>query len=111
MSWDFGMYADLGGPEKTWLGHDANYTYNVSKMYYDAFSDFGTDGIRMLSDRQGEACIPMLERAIQRMQDDKLKYLEWNPSNGWGNYQGALDLLRELLTWCQAAPKAYLSVT
>ena len=109
MSWDFGMTADLGGENYIDLPYDANYTYNVAKMFYDAFDL--VDGIRELNGKTGTECKPLIEKAIKKFVDNKELYEKWNPENGWGDYDGALDLLRMLLQWCNEAPNAVMSVT
>lgn len=107
MSWDFSMEIDAGGPEPACILSDLNYTYNVSPMYYEAI---GEDGIGGLHGKAGADCIPILRGAIAAMEDDPAKYQAMNPPNGWGSYGGALGVLRELLAWCVAAPKATMCV-
>ena len=108
MSWDFSMTIDAGGEFPIDLPYEANYTYNVSAMFFEAFP--GKDGIRGLDGRTGEDCQEPLRVAIQAMEDNPGKYKTMNPDNGWGDYHGALDLLRELRGWCVAAPNATMAV-
>ena len=109
MGWDFGMQADLGGEYLVDLPYDASYTYNVSKMYYDAFDL--KDGIRGLHGKSGVECKPLLENAIKKFIDNRELYKSWNPENGWGDYDGALNLLHTLLRWCDESPNALMSAT
>jgi len=115
MSWDFGMEVDVGGdcPISLGGGYDdfrANYTYNVSPMFYEAFKGLLDEGINGLHGMLGKDARPMIETAIRRMQAAPKKYQKWNPDNGWGNYEGALNLLCILRGWCIAAPLGRIAV-
>ena len=103
------MEADVGGEGRHALkGCDENYTYNVSAMFYDAI---GAEGIRSLNGKTGEEAKPILEAAIKNMESAPDKYKALNPPNKWGDYEGALQLLKTLLQWCTDAPKAFLVIT
>lgn len=108
MSWDFGMEIDAGGLEPHSLHYDANYTYNVAPMFLEAM---GGDGIRQLDGLIGEECLPLLGKAIADMVENPGKYKAMNPSNGWGDFDGALELLQTLVKWCNEAPKATMRIT
>ena len=109
MSWDFGMKIDAGGVGLVDLQYGAYYTYNVSPMYYDAFET--EDGIRVLDGLSGLECQRILENAIQNFKNKKEEYKKMNPENGWGNYEGALELLHKLLVWCIEAPNAIMIIS
>lgn len=110
MGWDFSMEVDLGGPEPVDLGdeYEAGYTYNVSPMFFDAF---GEDGIRGIDGLIGSEAQQRIESALEKMQGDPDRYIAMNPKNGWGNYDGAVELLCRLRGWCISAPKARMRVT
>lgn len=109
MSYDFHMEIDTGGHEPTELPNlDENYTYNVSPMFREAF---GGDGINQLDSTTGAECAELLRHAILKMSSDRARYEAMNPPNGWGNYEGALDLLVRLLRWCVKHPKATMRIT
>ena len=113
MSWDFWMEEEnhtcpTCGRSAPPLDYSANYTYNVSPMFYEAFEL--KDGIRDLDGKTGEDCIPLLLHAIKAMCFDPKKYKEMNPKNKWGNYEGALKLLQKLLEWCTDQRTAIMRV-
>lgn len=110
MSWDFWMERDPEPGERLGIPEcDANYTYNVSDMFYDALPC--SDGIRGLNGAKGKDCIKLLEHAIHMMTTYPDKYKAMNPENGWGSYEGALGLLNKLKTWCEKYPEAYMVVS
>jgi hypothetical protein len=109
MSWNFYMERTPEPDERIRLDEcEANYTYNVSPMFYDALAC--RDGIRGLDGAKGKDAYPLLAEAIAKMEADPAKYRAMNPKNGWGDYDGALKLLRELKTWCAEFPEAFMVV-
>lgn len=50
--------------------------------------------------------IEPLYAAITRMRADPDTYRAMNPENGWGNYEGALEFLEEILAACKRLPNA-----
>ena len=109
MSLDIGLYveADTGGDElrNVELYH-ACYTGNVCPMWteagvYEAL--YESDGVEAAS------IIPILEDGIADMELRVDAYSALNPPNGWGNYEGALELLHGLLAACKRDPKALIS--
>jgi hypothetical protein len=102
MSYDFGMKADLGnGDIYLWYNH--NYTYNVSSMFYKAF---GEEGIKFIENKTGKECLQKLRKGLKEMQDNKKIYEALNPDNGWGNYEGAIEVIETLIKWALESPKA-----
>ena len=79
-----------------------NYTSNVSRMWTDALGMHMSELEAMTS----EVAIPILDMAVERMNDpsnyDKYKAME--PSNGWGNFEGARIYLTSILTEWRAHP-------
>lgn len=97
------------------LNLEANYTYNVSPMFYEAFDlrklDGTPAGIRGLDGRTGDEAGKALDVAIQRMEADPDRFEKMNPENGWGDCDGALELLRKLRGWCAEYPDAVMCVS
>lgn len=85
--------------------YDANITHNLTRMA-DAAGLYGPvwrpeeNGITTAAD-----LIPLLSDGIARMVADPAKYREYNPSNGWGSYEGFVRWLRDLLVACREHPK------
>lgn len=109
MSYDGWLYIDTGGPEPAIVAELGNYTSNVAPMWGLALEKAG-ENIR-LSDTEGRTAadvLPLLRRAVAHMEDFPEVYTPMNPSNGWGDYEGALNYLRGVVEQCVKHPKAYL---
>lgn len=102
MSYDFGMRVDLGNGWK-YLDYEKNYTYNVSPMFYEAF---GEPGINLIEGKTGKECLVKLKKGLSEMKNNKEKYEAMNPENGWGRYEGAVEVVETLIKWAKEAPKA-----
>ena len=108
MSWNISMEVDVGGGNMRGIDViDLNYTFNVSPMYYDAIGEIGMRG---LSGMGGDEAYPILVDAIKKMKDSPDKYKEMNPPNGWGNYEGALNVLEEMAKAALECPKAVFCI-
>jgi len=108
MSYDFEMVIE----ELTTVESGLNYTYNVSKMYYEAFRYAGLEGgINSLHKMLGKDMIDPLKIAIKEMKINSKYYRKMNPRNGWGDYEGALNVLEKLLKWSYSHPKATLIIS
>ncbi len=71
-----------------------NYTYNVSAMWYDCYED---KGIRKHYGLTGEQAIPVLRKLHTHMMYNNKKLKKFNPSNGWGDFDGALKFVSDLI--------------
>ncbi|MFJ4808526.1 hypothetical protein [Streptomyces longwoodensis] len=111
MSYDIALYlkVDTGRPEPIdyCAANIGNYTANVSGMWADALGYWLAD----LNGRTAGDCIDDLKRAVDDMEQRPHHYRAMNPANGWGNYEGALEYLRELLIACCAHPKAEIHIS
>jgi hypothetical protein len=103
------MEIDTGGPHPAVLADNLNYTYNVSPMFYDALPF--EDGIRSIAGMTGRDALPGLREGLAAMQDHPAKYQAMNPENGWGDYGGAVEILKTLIEWAVAHPNAVFAVS
>lgn len=110
MSYDFQMCADVGASSLVPLRDydDLNYTYNVEPMFRKALPP---DGILTIHNLTGRAALPHLKTALDAMIQDPATYKALNPSNGWGDYYGAMNVLKILKQWCEEVPDATLLIT
>lgn len=107
MSWDTYLVIDTGGEELAEVADLGNYTYNVSPMYYDVF---GTLGFRSIDKMLAKDATPILEKAIGKLESNPSKYRAMEPENKWGNYDGAVQYLKDILHGCRKHPKATINI-
>ena len=85
--------------------YEANYTHNVRPMWEKA----GVyDALYLSNGQTALHILPALEAGLLAMEADPPTYEALNPLNGWGNYIGALDFLRDFTDACQKHPKAVI---
>lgn len=108
MSYDIGMEMDTGGEYPASVGESHNYTYNVSPMFYAAFSC--EDGIRGLHGMTGKVAAPLISEAMTYMRENMAEMRDLNPSNGWGDADSALEFLGKIHEEAMEHPKAMVGV-
>ena len=111
MSWDVSVRINTGNGKFLESG-SFNQTYNVSQMFRRAFTE--TDGdLFELRDLHGMICkniVWSLNNAVKYMQEHSEEMRKLNPSNGWGNYEGALEFLAAIHELCLEHPLAVVNV-
>jgi hypothetical protein len=103
------MFTTAGSDEEIYTDLELSYTYNVSPMFNEALSGF-TDGIRTIDGMRGRDAENGLLIGVIGMQSEPKKYIAMNPDNGWGNYEGALEVLQTLLKYARKYPDAVFRV-
>ena len=73
---------------------DFNYTYNVSKMWYAAIPD---KGISAFYGMTGKEAVKVQQHIFNYMVDNKEELMQYEPTNGWGSYDGALKFVAKLI--------------
>lgn len=90
-------------------GFEANYTSNVSKMWYDSISDTGAGGgLRELNGRTGEEAHRILSFAFDRL--NKMHPFNYDAPNGWGSTEGGLIFMARIMAACAKYPNERVSV-
>jgi hypothetical protein len=110
MSLDFSLYFDIDTGNLPY-SHEIftrNITHNVGTMWlkagvYDVL--YGSEG-RLASD-----IIKDLEKGCEDMIKYPEEYELLNPSNGWGDYEGALYFLKDVMDACKSFPKARIEIS
>lgn len=93
---------DPDGGEDVELAEFGNYTSNVSRMWGWCVS-LVTEQPMRLSDTDGwpvDRAAPVFAKAAAVMEAERPRLEEWNPGNGWGDYDGALTYLRNVAATC-----------
>jgi hypothetical protein len=113
MSYDVSLTINTGKADHE-VVDCGNYTYNVSPMYRKAFP-LATKGIQLgincLHDMRADAAAEILNVAIDAMVQNKEEYIALNPSNGWGNYDGALSFLCNIRSLCLIHPLCTVKIS
>lgn len=107
MSYDVDLTIDTGSDEPAHVVECGNYTSNVWPMWADALGR----GLDEFHDAPCSEAAGLLAAGIQRMEADPEKYRAMNPSNGWGDYEGALTYLRGIAEACANHPKCSIWVS
>jgi len=91
--------------------YDANITHNLNEMAKEA-------GIYKYLWRPEELDIKYardlttpLEVGIKLLISNPARFKEFNPTNGWGNYEGLVDFVDKYLDACRRYPNAEVSVS
>lgn len=109
MSWNFRMYIERDNGEKLYNDLDIGYTYNVSPMYYRALPL--RDGIKTIDGMSGEEAETPIYIGLLELLSEPEEYKHLNPENGWGDYEGAIDVLLKLLHYSRDYPDMYFEVS
>ena len=105
MSYDLRIRVKAEGCDKYPVIAEPEYdspTYNLGKMFR-ACMDWDYSQSEKNSNGEYEKCyykcdeiMPTIERGIKELTHNPKKYEKYNPSNGWGNLNDALEVLCSL---------------
>lgn len=88
--------------------YEDNITYNLAPMYYKCIDIDG--GLKALNGMKCKDAVPVLNRAIDDLIENKEEYEKLNPKNGWGSYEGLLKSLKNLRIACLENPSGKVEV-
>lgn len=91
--------------------YSRNITHNLNKMAGEAGIYehlWRPDEIGITSAQQ---LIEPLWGGLMRLENDPGHFKQFNPSNGWGDYEGLMDFVRDYLQACREYPQAEVSVS
>tara|TARA_R110000751_G_C13626057_1_gene465239 strand:+ start:121 stop:483 length:363 start_codon:yes stop_codon:yes gene_type:complete len=77
-----------------------NYTFNVGPMFCHRFKD----GIHVINNEDAVYGGQILFDLLEHFLDNKEELEKLNPTNGWGDYDGALKLIRDMVKASMHAP-------
>lgn len=86
---------------------DRNYTSNVSPMWDRAMPGLN---LRDMNGLKAGDCVDHLKAGVAAMEADPDAYRAMEPSNKWGDYEGALEYLRHLAALCDLWPTGIVRV-
>lgn len=88
--------------------YEDNITYNLAPMYYKCIDTNG--GLKGLNGMKCKDAVPVLNRAIDDLIENKEEYEKLNPENGWGSYEGLLKSLKSLRIACLENPSGKVEI-
>lgn len=88
--------------------YEDNITYNLAPMYYKCIDIDG--GLKALNGMKCKNAVPVLNRAIDDLIENKEEYEKLNPKNGWGSYEGLLKSLKSLRIACLENPNGKVEI-
>ena len=77
---------------------DLNVTYNLSEMLRQP--GLFKNGHRDLMHAPCSEAAGVADSALRRLQSDPEHFRQWNPENGWGDYEGAVRFVTSLRDLC-----------
>jgi hypothetical protein len=86
-----------------------NMTSNVASMW--RLASPVTDGLAGLHGMLGDEAAKHLGPAVLRMRADPDPYVALAPSNGWGDYDGAMQYMIDVLKACRKHPWLTVAVS
>jgi hypothetical protein len=91
--------------------YSANITHNLGEMASKA----GIYGVLWRPDENNLThafqLVPALRDGLQRLKDNREYFEQFNPKNGWGDYDGLVSFVSRYLAACEEHPTADVSVS
>ena len=88
----------------------ANITHNLSKMAGEAGIYRHLWRPREIGITKAKELIEPLGEGLERLRADPDRFREFNPENGWGDYEGLVRFVEGYLAACEMYPDAYVDV-
>lgn len=103
----FAMEADFESREVFWL----NITHNLGRMAREAgIYEYLWRPEEVPVKRASDLVAP-LQAGLKRLLDAPAHFRQFNPSNGWGDYQGLVQFVEAYLSACKEYPDADVSAS
>ena len=104
MSWDINIKA-----KREISIYKANITYNLSSMYYKCLDK--ELGVEIFDKITCKEALPILQKAIEDLIDNKAEYEKLNPQNGWGSYEHLLITFIDMRKCCIDNPDGIIELS
>lgn len=106
MSWGVDIEVDHGDGYATVIEVVDGHTYNLTPMWRRA--GVVSEGSRDLDGRNAGEMRGVLAQAVADARANEAAYRELDPPNGWGDYDGFLEILMRLERLCREHPTGTL---
>lgn len=98
-------------PSESDVVYEANITHNLNTMATEAGIYRELWRPEELGITKASQLIEPLSAGLTLLQSDPARFEAFNPSNGWGNYDGLVAFVAKYLEACRANPDATISVS
>jgi hypothetical protein len=102
------VYLEAVGPTCVF---DANITHNLGKMATEAGIYAALWRPEEVGITTASQLIPLLEAGLETLRANPVEFEEFNPENGWGDYNGLVDFVETYLQACKENPDATIRVS
>ena len=89
--------------------YSANITHNLNKMASEAGIYEALWRPEEVGYKTAGQLISPLRDGLTLLESDPTRFEAFNPENGWGNYEGLVEFVREYLEACEQYPTAEVS--
>jgi hypothetical protein len=107
MSYDIWLTIKTEEDKEITIAEIGSYTSNVCPMWTMALGF----SLSALNNSIASTVIFQLDNAVEVMRANPKIYKKLNPTNKWGNYEGAIEYLEKLLHECRKHPKAKIVIS
>lgn len=91
--------------------YDRNITHNLTTMAHEANIYEHLWKPEEIGIEHADQLIEPLTEGLKLLKSDPDRFKQFNPSNGWGNYEGFVDFVADYLEACKQYPEAKVSVS
>lgn len=91
--------------------YTANITHNLNRMAAEAGIYACLWQPEELGITQAKQLIKPLKKGLNLLKSKPEHFKEFNPENGWGNYEGFIQFVEGYLVACEGSPEAKVSVS
>jgi len=104
MSLDLYQHCDHCGSDL----ESVNVTYNLGKMWYAAAAAAGIDQHKLIQIEglTGIEAKLIVRGVLDELMSDPETYRAMNPGNGWGSYEGLVEVAKTVYAACDDHPSA-----
>ena len=86
---------------------EINYTSNVSDMWERAIGF----PLKFMNAMHGDECVDYLINAVTEMNNNKELFSRMYPTNGWGDFEGARNVLIKMMSVCLENPSGKFDIS
>lgn len=91
--------------------YSSNITHNLGKMAAKCGLYEPLWRPEEIAAKQAKDLIEPIRAGLDRLKADPAEFKQFNPSNGWGDYDGLVRFASEYLAACEQYPEATISVS